>query len=52
MEDEIEAHTGMFAAQTNDGYYKLGLEAAAVVRGAVELSRAGTGLVQGVEGQI
>ncbi|KAJ3999566.1 hypothetical protein F5050DRAFT_1736965 [Lentinula boryana] len=37
--DELQAHTGMFAAHSNDGYYKLGLEAAGLVREAVMLSR-------------
>lgn len=30
--DEIQAHVGMFAANTNDGYYKLGLETAAIIQ--------------------
>lgn len=33
-EDEIHAHTGMFAPSTNDGYYDLGLSAAKVIREA------------------
>ncbi|KAJ3970886.1 hypothetical protein EV361DRAFT_913841 [Lentinula raphanica] len=37
--DELQAHTGMFAAHSNDGYYKLGLDAAGFVREAVMLSR-------------
>lgn len=37
--DELQAHTGMFAAHSNDGYYKLGLEAAGLIREAVMLSR-------------
>ena len=37
--DEIQAHTGMFEAKTNDGYYQLGLETARVIREAVMLSR-------------
>ncbi|KAJ4468820.1 hypothetical protein J3R30DRAFT_1610075 [Lentinula aciculospora] len=37
--DELQAHTGMFAAHSNDGYYKLGLETAGLVREAVMLSR-------------
>lgn len=37
--DELQAHTGMFAAHSNDGYYKLGLEAAGIIREAVMLSR-------------
>ncbi|KAF9268142.1 hypothetical protein L218DRAFT_918476 [Marasmius fiardii PR-910] len=30
--DEIQAHVGMFAASTNDGYYKLGLETAGIIQ--------------------
>lgn len=37
--DEIQAHTGMFEAKTNDGYYQLGLETARVIREAILLSR-------------
>jgi len=37
--DEIQAHMGMFEAKTNDGYYKLGLETARVIREAVMLAR-------------
>jgi len=37
--DEIQAHTGMFAAKTNDGYYQLGLETSKVIREAVMLAR-------------
>jgi hypothetical protein len=37
--DEIQAHTGMFEAKTNDGYYQLGLETARVIREAVMLTR-------------
>lgn len=37
--DELQAHTGMFAPHSNDGYYKLGLETAGVVREAVMLER-------------
>ncbi|KAF7301822.1 DUF676 domain-containing protein [Mycena indigotica] len=36
---EVEAHTGMFAAKTNDGYYDLGLEAANAIRTAILTSR-------------
>jgi hypothetical protein len=32
--NEIDAHTGMFEGRTNDGYYQLGLDAAALVCGA------------------
>jgi hypothetical protein len=34
-ENEIDAHTGMFAGRTNDGYYQLGLDTVAVVRAGV-----------------
>ncbi|KIK70196.1 hypothetical protein GYMLUDRAFT_187881 [Collybiopsis luxurians FD-317 M1] len=37
--DELQAHTGMFAPHSNDGYYKLGLETAGLVREAVMLTR-------------
>jgi hypothetical protein len=37
--DEIQAHTGMFSASTNDGYYELGLSSAKIIRDAVLLSR-------------
>lgn len=37
--DEIAAHVGMFEAQTNDGYYSLGLRAAESVCGAVAIGR-------------
>lgn len=37
--DEIQAHTGMFEAKTNDGYYQLGLEVSRVIREAVMLGR-------------
>ena len=33
--DEIQAHTGMFDAKTNDGYYELGLASAQLIRVAV-----------------
>ncbi|KAG7096776.1 hypothetical protein E1B28_004186 [Marasmius oreades] len=33
--DEIQAHTGMFAANTNDGYYKLGLETARLIQESI-----------------
>ncbi|CAL1701039.1 unnamed protein product [Somion occarium] len=33
--DEISAHTGMFDAKTNDGYYELGLMAAQLIRDVV-----------------
>lgn len=37
--DEIQAHTGMFEAKTNDGYYQLGLETSRVIREAIMLAR-------------
>lgn len=37
--DELQAHTGMFSAKTNDGYYELGLETVKVIREAVMLGR-------------
>ncbi|KAG8768441.1 hypothetical protein FRC12_005563, partial [Ceratobasidium sp. 428] len=37
--DEIAAHVGMFEAQSNDGYYALGLRAAENVCGAVAIGR-------------
>lgn len=37
--DEIQAHTGMFEAKTNDGYYQLGLETSRVIREALLLAR-------------
>ena len=37
--DEIQAHTGMFEAKTNDGYYQLGLETSRLIREAVMLTR-------------
>lgn len=33
--DEIAAHTGMFAAATNPGYYELGLRTAEIIGGAI-----------------
>lgn len=33
-QDEVQAHTGMFSATTNDGYYDLGLSAAKVIQDA------------------
>lgn len=41
--DELQAHTGMFSAKTNDGYYALGLETSKLIREAVNIGR---GLVQ------
>ncbi|TFK55533.1 hypothetical protein OE88DRAFT_1709979 [Heliocybe sulcata] len=40
-QDEIEAHTGMFGASTNDGYYELGLAVAQVIREALTRARLG-----------
>ncbi|KAK2466069.1 hypothetical protein APHAL10511_001711 [Amanita phalloides] len=37
--DEIQAHVGMFAAATNDGYYELGLAAAKIIREALTVAR-------------
>ncbi|PBL02342.1 hypothetical protein ARMGADRAFT_1005737 [Armillaria gallica] len=37
--DELQAHTGMFGAKSNDGYYELGLQTAKIVREAVMLGR-------------
>ncbi|EGN93031.1 hypothetical protein SERLA73DRAFT_190177 [Serpula lacrymans var. lacrymans S7.3] len=37
--DEVQAHTGMFDAKSNDGYYALGLETAKIIREAVMISR-------------
>ncbi|THV08377.1 hypothetical protein K435DRAFT_740428 [Dendrothele bispora CBS 962.96] len=37
--DELRAHTGMFGANTNDGYYKLGLSAARLIREAMMAKR-------------
>jgi hypothetical protein len=37
--DEIAAHIGMFEAQTNDGYYSLGLRAAEGICAAVAVGR-------------
>lgn len=34
--DEVQGHTGMFDARTNDGYYNLGLVAANFIRKAVQ----------------
>nr|GAT58178.1 predicted protein [Mycena chlorophos] len=40
--NEVDAHTGMFSAKTNDGYYDLGLEAAKAIRSAVFAAREGS----------
>jgi hypothetical protein len=36
-ESEVDAHTGMFAGRTNDGYYQLGLDTAAIVGAAAPM---------------
>ncbi|KAF9534708.1 hypothetical protein CPB83DRAFT_842800 [Crepidotus variabilis] len=38
-ENEVEGHTGMFSASTNDGYYQLGLTTAGLIRNALAMSR-------------
>jgi len=38
-ENEVRAHVNMFAPTKNDGYYQLGLEAAAVIRQAIANGR-------------
>lgn len=38
--DEVQAHTGMFKAANNDGYYQLGLQTAQVIREALRMSGA------------
>ncbi|KAF8450520.1 hypothetical protein L210DRAFT_283686 [Boletus edulis BED1] len=40
VQDEVQAHMGMFKAGNNDGYYRLGLETVQVIRQA--LGRCGT----------
>lgn len=37
--DEIQAHTGIFSATTNDGYYQLGLTSVKIIRDALMSSR-------------
>ncbi|KAI0311967.1 hypothetical protein OF83DRAFT_1177073 [Amylostereum chailletii] len=37
--DEVQAHVGMFEPSTNDGYYRLGLEVASIVRDALMKGR-------------
>jgi len=37
--DEIQGHVGMFAGNTNDGYYQLGLDSAGMIRDAVMWKR-------------
>jgi len=34
--DEVEAHTGMFVASTNDGFFELGLRTAEIIQQAIE----------------
>ncbi|KAF8605249.1 hypothetical protein BDV93DRAFT_490531 [Ceratobasidium sp. AG-I] len=48
--DEIAAHMGMFEAQTNDGYYSLGLRAAESVCAAVAIGREVGARWEGIEG--
>lgn len=38
-DNEIEGHTGMFSASTNDGYYQLGLMSAKLIRDAMMASK-------------
>lgn len=40
--DELEAHTGIFSAKTNDGYYDLGLQTAQLIREAIINGRGAT----------
>ncbi|KAF8497348.1 hypothetical protein JB92DRAFT_2745657 [Gautieria morchelliformis] len=44
--DEVTAHTGMFRATSNDGYYDLGLQTAKSIREAVGLCRRGGGAMK------
>ena len=37
--DEIQGHTGIFSATTNDGYYQLGLTSVKIIRDALMSSR-------------
>lgn len=37
--DELQAHTGMFGAKTNDGYYELGLATSKIIRESLGLAR-------------
>ncbi|KAG5653022.1 hypothetical protein H0H81_002644 [Sphagnurus paluster] len=37
--DELQAHTGMFGAKTNDGYYGLGLATAKLIRESLQSAR-------------
>lgn len=37
--DEIQAHTGIFSATTNDGYYQLGLTSVKIIQDALMTSR-------------
>lgn len=39
VKDEVQAHMGMFKAGNNDGYYRLGLATAQVIRDALETQR-------------
>ncbi|KAH0839934.1 hypothetical protein J3R83DRAFT_888 [Lanmaoa asiatica] len=46
--DEVQAHMGMFKAGDNDGYYRLGLQTAQVIREALETSRTQSTHAQGI----
>ncbi|KAF5387724.1 hypothetical protein D9615_000550 [Tricholomella constricta] len=41
--DELQAHTGMFGAKTNDGYYELGLSVAKIIRESLQSARGSSG---------
>ncbi|KAF8557019.1 hypothetical protein OG21DRAFT_1596149 [Imleria badia] len=49
VQDEVQAHMGIFKAGSNDGYYRLGLETAHVIRQALE--RSGAQSVQQIKQQ-
>ena len=49
-DNEIEGHTGMFSASTNDGYYRLGLVIANMIRDAVMMSRETCNLPPNMDG--
>jgi len=46
VKDEVQAHMGMFKAGNNDGYYRLGLETAQVIRQALGTNRTQSGSTQ------
>lgn len=46
VQDEVQAHMGMFKAGNNDGYYRLGLETAQVIRQALGTNRTQSGSAQ------